>query len=192
MDMEQLLWRLADRYAPASLVPHARPKRFDHAGDLVVGDGRVSWDTPGWTEGGFSHALPPGTHPVHVGAYTDEDRDLVSVVVIPLAEPARIAAARWNRHGYDDIHPVEDYAVLWGEDAMRATLPHEDGLPSFFPGARDRIAAEGGRGWPNVVLDRETGANALVFPVEAENVDGHEITDDDGNLLCLVLTAFDR
>jgi hypothetical protein len=42
------------------------------------------------------------------------------VIVIPLAEPARIEAAKWDVDGYGDVHLIEDYAVLWGEEARSA------------------------------------------------------------------------
>ncbi|WP_433259873.1 hypothetical protein ACQPZF_21940 [Actinosynnema sp. CS-041913] len=199
MDMERLLWSLADRYAPASQVPHLRPTWFDHAGDLVVADGRVIWETPWETEAGFSHALPAGAHPVFAGTrvYPQDSgavRHVVTMIVIPVAEPARIAAAKWGDPGYDDIHRIEDYAILWGGEARRAAPQSDDDVPSFFPGARDRITAEGPHrrqdNWVEVVVDRETGVNAFVFPVEAELVDGFEIVDEEENLLCLVLTAY--
>jgi hypothetical protein len=206
VDVERLLWRLVDKYAPA-LPAHSgtvRPQWFDRAGDLVVGDGRVSWETPWCTEGGFTHGLPVGSHPVYVGtyAYTPDDwnpdafRYATSMIVIPLAEPARIEAAKWDVDGYGDVHLIEDYAVLWGEEAMRATLPFGDDLvPHFVHGARDDIVAKGPHhrraNWVEAVLDRETGANAFVFPVGAENVTGYEIVDGDENLLCLVLVTYD-
>ncbi|WP_112267461.1 hypothetical protein [Lentzea terrae] len=185
-DLEKLLWRLADRYT------RVRPASFGHAGDLVVLDSPITWETPWRTEGGFNHHLPAGSHPVYVGTTPfipdGEDPDAswhtVTVVVIPLAEPSAIAAADWNVPGYHDAHFIEDYAVLWGDEAMRASLPHEeDGTPAF-------VRTAPGDSWTNVVLDRETGANAFVFPVgEAEYVTGHEIVDDQRNLLCLVLVA---
>jgi hypothetical protein len=201
VDVRQLLWRLAEKYTRRSST--VRPDWFDHAGDLVVADGRVIWETPWHTEGGFTHALPAGSHPVHVGAYAhiadrwnpDGFRYFASMVVIPLAEPARIAEADWEVHGYDDIHLIEDYAVLWGDDAQRTTYPYEDDVPSFFPAVRDRIMAKGPHyrrdNWANVVLDRETGLNGIVLPVEAECLSGYEIVDGEGNLLCVVLTTFD-
>ncbi|MBB5954337.1 hypothetical protein FHS29_000907 [Saccharothrix tamanrassetensis] len=202
MDVERLLWGLADKYAPAARVPHRRPKWFDHAGDLVVTDGRVMWETPWVTEGGFTHAFPAGTYPVYAGTSVsnpdDRNRDgirhVVSMIVIPLAEPARIAEAKWGDDGYDDIHLIEQYAILWARGAVHAALMAHDDVPSFFPDARDRITAAGAhrrRGnWVEVVMDRETGVNAFVFLVDAENVGGFEITDEEGNLLCLVLTAY--
>ncbi|MDX8141704.1 hypothetical protein SK854_06255 [Lentzea sp. BCCO 10_0061] len=205
MEMEELLWRLADNYAPArpAYSVATRPTWFDHAGDLVVLNSPITWETPWRTEGGFTHRLPVGSHPVHVGStpFTPDGEDpdaswhTVSMVVIPLAEPSRIAAADWNVPGYDDSHFIEDYAVLWGEEAMRASLPHDaDGTPAFVRDARDDIRARGPRqrqdNWTNVVLEQETGANAFVLPVhDADYVTGWEIVDDQSNLLCLVLAA---
>ena len=204
VETEELLWRLTDRYAPAPPARSVatRPTWFDHAGDLVVLNGPITWETPWLTEGGFSHDLPAGSHPVHVGsvAHVPDGEDpgapwvTVTLVVIPLAEPSRIAAANWDVPGYHDVHLIEDYAVLWGEEAMRASLPHdEDGTPAFVRDAPAEIRARGPRhrrdNWTNVVLDGEIGANAFVFPVhDAEYLTGYEITDD-GGLLCLVLAA---
>ncbi|MCS7475359.1 hypothetical protein ACFFQW_31335 [Umezawaea endophytica] len=197
VDVERLLWRLADRFAPSE---RAKPTWFDHAGDLVVANGQVIWETPWETEGGFVHTLPPGAYPVHVGtsAHTPDDRDpdafryTTRMLVITLAEPERIVDADWDVEGYDDIHEVEDYAVLWGEEAMRSTLPHPDKVPAFFHDVRERIETKGPflrrDNWAEVVLDQETGVNALVFPIIAENLTGYEIVDDEENLLCLVLT----
>jgi len=213
--MESLLWRLADRFAPAeSSYPHVvRPEWFDHAGDLVVANGPVSWETPWYTEGGFRHSIPAGKHPVYVGTYADirdssrpdASRYFASLIVIPLAEPAQVVDATWDVEGYDDIHLIEDYAILWGEEAMRASLPFDDGsVPHFFPAVRDAILGKGPYyrrdNWADIVLDAKTGANAFVFPVSAGNVSGYEIVegeydeddideDDDRTLLCLVLTA---
>ncbi|WP_330270490.1 hypothetical protein OG205_24910 [Lentzea sp. NBC_00516] len=204
MKVEELLWRLADKYAPAppAYSKVVRPTWFDHSGDLVVVDGPITWETPWLTEGGFSHQLPSGTHPVYAGtcAFPPEDEDpeafwhTVTMVVIPLAEPCRIEEANWDVAGYHDVHLIEDFAVLWGEEAMRRSLPHVDDASSFIRDARDGILAKGprhrGDNWTNVVVDRETGANAFVFPVhDSEYVTGYEIVDDEGELLCLVLAA---
>src|SRR3954464_3094581 len=77
--VEELLWRLVDKYAPAppAYSMLVRPTWFDHAGDLVVVDGPIAWETPWLTEGGFSHQLPAGTHPVYAGtcAFPPQDED---------------------------------------------------------------------------------------------------------------------
>jgi hypothetical protein len=205
VDVERLLWRLADRYTRVTPwgPSTARPTWFDHVGDLVVGNEPVVWETPWCTDGGFQHELPAGSHPVHVGGYPHNDdawnpdafRCSASVVVVLVAEPARIAEADWDVEGYDGVHRVEDHAVLWGETAMRATPSHVDGVPTFVVDARDRIASRGAvarrDNWVEVVLDHGTGANAFVLPVARENVTGYEIVDDDENVLCLVLVACD-
>ncbi|WP_444947941.1 hypothetical protein [Micromonospora ureilytica] len=204
MKVEELLWRLVDKYAPAppAYSMLVRPMWFDHAGDLIVVDGPITWATPWLTEGGFSHQLPAGTHPVYAGtcAFPPQDEDpeafwhTVTMVVIPLTEPDRIERANWDVAGYHDVHLIEDFAVLWGEEAMRRSLPHVDDASSSVRDARDGILAKGPRhrkdNWTTVVVDRETGANALVFPVhDSEYVTGYEIVDDEGELLCLVLAA---
>lgn len=206
VDVERLLWRLADKYAPAPPAGSGtvRPEWFDHAGDLVVVSGRVTWETPSHTEGGFTHGLPAGSHPVYVGTHADTPdawnpdafRYSVSMVVIPLAEPARIEAAKWGDDGYDDIHLIEDYAVLWADEHLYPAHHFDDDhVPDFLHRARDDIAAKGPHyrraAWVEALLDRDTGANAFVFPVDSENVTGSEIVDDDGNLLCLVLRTYD-
>ncbi|MCC9710768.1 hypothetical protein E4N62_39375 [Streptomyces sp. MNU76] len=86
---------------PAAYSVAARPTWFDHAGELVVVDGPITWETPWHTEGGFSHRVPAGRHPVYVGclAYPPDGEDpdalwlTVTMLVIPLAEPARIETA---------------------------------------------------------------------------------------------------
>jgi hypothetical protein len=200
VELQQLLSRLADRFMGDE---PTRPAWFDHAGDLVVAQGRVILETPWRTEAGFTHALPAGPHPVHVGSCAevadrrepDGVRYSASMVVVPLAEPARIAEADWRVEGYDDIHELEDYAVLWGEEAMRATLPFEDDVPSFFPAVRDHILTKGPHerrdNWVDVVLDPGTGLNGIVVPVADRTLTGYEIVDDAGDLLCLVLATYD-
>ncbi|MFG1643329.1 hypothetical protein ACGFMK_23795 [Amycolatopsis sp. NPDC049252] len=201
--MAPLLWRLADRFTrggedcPGFV---ARPDWFDHAGNLVVVDGTVRWNTPG-VQGGFCHSVPVGTHPVYVGTYTfgqddwkpDEIRYFTSVLVIPFAGPARIDAAQWDE-GYDDHQELEDYAVLCDDRADgKVEHPGPAGEPSLFEQARDRIRADGPRyrrhNWVDQVVDPATGANAMIFPADAEAVYGIEAEDENGELLCLVFTA---
>ncbi|MCS7475357.1 hypothetical protein ACFFQW_31345 [Umezawaea endophytica] len=204
-DVQRLLWRLADQYTPVERCgPYTvRPTWFDHVGNLEVAGGPVIWETPWRTDGGFMHELAAGSHPVHVGGYArtrdrwnpDSFRYTASMVVIMVAEPERIAEADWDVEGYDDIHHVEDYAVLWGEEAMRASLPLEDGVPSFIPDVRERIEAKGPflrrDNWVEAVLDDQAGLNAFVLPIATENLTGYEIVDDEENVLCLVLVACD-
>ena len=190
----QLLWSVADRFtgsAPECPTNMRRPDWFDRAGDLVVVDGWVSWVSPG-TDMTFRHSVPPGTHPVYVGTFAaagsnwepDGIRYHASMIVLPLADPARIAAAEWDE-GYDDYQPLEDYAVLWDDKAQHAATE-----PAFLPAATDRILTEGRHyrraNWANVVLDEATGANAMVFPAAGEAVEGYEARDSDGDLTCLV------
>ncbi|MBP2335744.1 hypothetical protein JOF41_001922 [Saccharothrix coeruleofusca] len=198
MEMRQLLWRLGDRF-----VDDPKPAWFDHAGDLVVVRGEVVWETPDVTDGAVYHELPAGTYPVYVGTNASPGDDWnpdtfrydVRAVVIPLAEPGRIAEADWDVEDYGGgFQFVEDYAVLWDGQAMRA--PSLTGAASsFFEDARDAIAARGPHfrrdNWATVVLDEETGANAFVFPVSGESVNGYEILDEDENVLCLVLTTYE-
>jgi hypothetical protein len=194
----RLLWRLADRFtgrAPAVPTTMRRPSWFDRAGDLVVVDGTVSWQSPG-VDGGFCHSVPPGTHPVYVGTFAGIEDDWqpdgiryhASMIVLPLAEPARIASAEWDE-GYDDYQALEDYALLWDSRAERAAV-YAGGQPTLFPAARNRILTEGRHyrraNWVNQVVDEASGANVLVVPAAGEAVYGYEARDSDGDLTCLV------
>ncbi len=176
------------------------PTWFDHAGELVVGGGHVIWETPDLTDGGFTHHLPAGRHPVHLGTTArpedpwdpDSFRHTVDLVVIPLAEPARIAEADWDVEDYGDIHLIEDHAVLWEEEAS-LTAGRSTDLPALIARAREDIRARGPHlrrhNWAELLLDAETGANAFVLPVSGTNVTGYEIRDETDTLLCLVLTT---
>jgi hypothetical protein len=204
--MEPLLWRLADRFigrASTSTYGKSRPEWFDHAGNLVVVDGWVSWSSPGFLQGCFSHGAPAGTYPVYVGTYAAGDRwnpdDLryyAGMIVVPFAEPARIAAAEWDE-GYDDWQGMEDYCLLWDGRAQRAATYPGGGSeePTFLPEAKDSIRTHGSlsrrQNWVDVVVDESTGANAMVFPVGHESVNGMEARTEDGTLTCLVFTAID-
>lgn len=194
----RLLWQLADRFtgrAPVNPTNMGRPDWFDRAGDLVVADGTVSWVSPG-VQGAFCHSVPPGTHPVYVGTYASTGNDWqpdgiryhASMIVLPLAEPARIASAEWDE-GYDDYQPLEDYALLWDSRAERAA-EYSGGEPTFLPAARDRILTEGRHfrraNWVDLVVDEASGANVLVVPATGEAVSGYEARDSDGDLTCLI------
>ncbi|HEY0807530.1 MAG TPA: hypothetical protein VGD84_20860 [Pseudonocardiaceae bacterium] len=208
MKMDQLLWRLADRFTgtDGELSGVQRPEWFDRAGDLAVVDGTVSWVTPG-TDGTFCHSVPCGTHPVYVGtsSYVEDvwnpDQILytASMIVLPFAEPARIAAAYWDE-GYGGYQQLEDYALLWDSRAERAAdYSQSVDEPSFFPAARNKIRTEGPlyrrHNWVDLVVDQATGANVMVIPgsgtavsgVEARDGDGAE--DGDGELVCLMFAA---
>ncbi|ACU37779.1 hypothetical protein Amir_3905 [Actinosynnema mirum DSM 43827] len=116
----------------------------------------------------------------------------VDLVVIPFAEPARIAEADWDVEGYGDVHHIEDHAVLREEEAS-LTAGRATDLPALVARAREGIRARGPHlrrhNWAELILDAETGANAFVLPVAGDNVTGHEILDEDDTLLCLVLTT---
>jgi hypothetical protein len=169
---------------------------FDRAGDLVVVDGNVSWTTPG-TDGNFHHEVPPGTHPVYVGTFGSVEDDWspdgiryrTSMIVIPFAEPARIADAEWG-DGYDDHQELGDYALLW--DSRAGHAGDENTLLST---ASERILTEGPfhrrHNWVDVVVDQDSGANAMVFLTSGEAVQGIEARDDDEELLCLMFIGCD-
>jgi hypothetical protein len=209
MEFETLIPELAERLRAE--LTEARPTMdvewpewFDRAGDLVVVDGEVSWATPELLQmGGFSHDVPPGKYPVYAGTWRFDGRDphdvqyRVGMLVVPLAEPERIAGADWDG-GYDDAMDLAQYGCLWDRRAIGATAPHweyeETGKSAFIRNVEDTILPAGAlrtRGnWFNGVADPETGANVLAFPVEGTLVDGYEMRDAAGELVCLIFLSY--
>ncbi|MFE2940505.1 hypothetical protein ACFXKG_15795 [Streptomyces sp. NPDC059255] len=120
----------------------------------------------------------------------------VSMVVLPLADPARIVAADWTDgyNGYEPA-PMDEYAVLCGApfDPMRVSgRDAEDDLRE----AERIITAGDGEGrrvnYAEIVTDPDRRGNALFFPVDGEERNGYEAQEDDGTVVCLAFTAFDR
>jgi hypothetical protein len=179
------------------------PPLIDRAGDLVVVGGMVSWSTPEYENegGGRPHKVPDGTYPVYAGSipWDDEDDGLryyVTSLFVPLAEPERLTTASWDE-GYDSRGPVfENYACLWSERASRATLPHwgDERNEILLKTEKKLLASQAlsRRGnWTNDVVDPETGANMLAFPVYYDiSMTGFEAESEDGQLLGLLFATW--
>ncbi|MFF3749854.1 hypothetical protein ACFYYH_05230 [Streptomyces sp. NPDC002018] len=179
------------------------PPLIDRAGDLVVAGGTVRWTSPAYENegGGRSHPVPDGTYPVYAGSVPWEDEDngpryYVTSLFIPLAEPGPLAASSWD-DGYDGGGPVfESYACLWSERASRATLPHWGDDRSEFLLRTEKELLSGDalsrRGnWTDEVVDPETGANVLAFPVYFDiSMTGFEARGEDGRLVGLLFTTW--
>lgn len=176
---------------------------IDRAGDLVVAGGSVRWTTPEYENegGGRAHEVPDGTYPVYAGSipWDDEEngpRHYVTTLFIPLAEPEQLTTASWDG-GYDSRGPVfENYACLWSERASRATLPHWGDEKNEILLRTEKKLLSGQalskRGnWTDEVVDPETGANMLAFPVFYDiSMTGFEARSEDGRLLGLLFTTW--
>ncbi|MFJ2648459.1 hypothetical protein ACIO1C_17190 [Streptomyces sp. NPDC087420] len=179
------------------------PPLIDRAGDLVVVDGIVRWTTPEYENegGGRAHRVPDGTYPVYAGSVAWDDgesglRYYVTSLFIPLAEPEELAKSSWD-DGYDDRGPeFENYACLWSERASRVTQPHEGDEKNEILRVTERALLSGQalaeRGnWTNDVVDPESGANMLGFPVYVGiSMTGFEATSEDGRLVGLLFTTW--
>jgi hypothetical protein len=175
------------------------PKRLDRVGDLVVVDGSVVWKTPELDEegGGFRHVVPDGTYPVYaesvlVSGYDDEpERYCVETLLILLAEPERLANVNWNDGYGSDAQEFKDYACLVSERAYRATLlnPQHEAIAR----ARKALLSDEARtrrdNWTDEVVDPETGANMLAFPVDEGTVSGFEARSEDDEILAILLVT---
>lgn len=173
------------------------PDRIDRVGDLVVVDNVITWFNPEHTrQGGFIHRVPDGTHPVYAaGTLLDTPYDTVpqrycvNSLLISFVEPERLTMPNWD-WGYDDTsQQLEDYACLMSDRACRAT--QEDPQNAAIARARETLLADRTRtsrdNWTNDVVDPETGANMLAFPVTDGNVCGFEARNDEDELLAVYL-----
>lgn len=197
MDMDTLLWQLADRCTQESI--GNRPEEFHRADDLVVA-GSVTFTEPAPAEWSAFDGVPHGSHPVHIGVVRRRDADsgeestYVTMVVIPLAAPEVIARATFA-DAIEDYQPLgPDLGFLWDSaamDCLRFDGPRPEGFADLdaFVGHVESELATGKAAWLNVRLHPETGSNVLAFPVCAESAGGFEGRDGDGALVCLVLTA---
>lgn len=177
------------------------PEKVRWAGDLVVVDELVRWTSPereNEGDGAFVHRVPDGTYPVYVndgvpgGIHDDGDpgRYRVDTLFIPLAGPERLRTTRWS-DGYPGVgQMLEDYACLRSEGASR-------GEHSAIIRAKQALLSEEARtradNWTNEVVDPETGANILSFPVCRDGqVSGFEaLGEDEETLAILFLTDHD-
>jgi len=172
------------------------PERLDRVGDLVVVDNKICWFTPEiGHEGGFSHVVPDGTYPVYAAGTLSEDADepdryCVNLLFIPLVAPERMTSPIWN-WGYDGVsQELRDYACLMSERASRVT--REDPQNEAIVRARKALLSDQARtrrdNWIDEIVDPETGANVLAFPVDLEGrVDGFEARSKDGEILAILL-----
>ncbi|TDC58077.1 hypothetical protein E1281_02530 [Actinomadura sp. KC345] len=168
------------------------PEKVSWAGDLVVVDTVVRWTSPERENegaGAFVHRVPDGTYPVYVNAGVPEGegepgRYRVDTLFIPLAGPERLRTTRWSS-GYDDVGQLlGDYACLRSQGASR-------GEQSAILRAKQTLLSEESRtrtdNWTNEVVDPETGANILSFPVAPYGeVHGFEALSEDNEILALL------
>ncbi|UCM90425.1 hypothetical protein [Streptomyces marincola] len=191
---------IATKWAPGSLGGWYSdpPQAVRWAGDLVVVGEVVRWTSPereNEGNGAFVHRVPDGTYPVYVNdgvpsGWEDEDpeRYRVDTLFIPLAGPERLRTTRWS-HGYDDVGQYLDgYACLRSEGARRGD---EDGA---IRRAKRALLSEDARTGAshgiNEVVDPETGANMLSFPVcRYGEVHGFEALGEGDETLALLFLA---
>ncbi|MFE9094272.1 hypothetical protein [Streptomyces sp. NPDC007264] len=197
--MDTLLWRWVDHINRDDPSRIKRPEWFAPAGELVL-DEQVTWFGMTTVGGWYHQPWPAGTDkaPVYAGFHWHRQDDAppvarVSVVVVPLADPARITAADWDDgYGGYEPAPLNDYAVLCSD-------PYDPGgsadRETHLRAAERVIAAgdaEGRRAnYAEIVTDPDRGGNALFFPVAAEERDGFEAVEPDGTIVCLAFTAYD-
>ncbi|MCX4403682.1 hypothetical protein ACFV8Z_53665 [Streptomyces sp. NPDC059837] len=199
--MDALLWRWVDHVNRDGEKGMTRPEWFACVGELELAE-TVTWygmATAGrWGHGGLLSG--PSKAPVYAGFYWSQVGDeprvaRVSMVVLPLADPARIVAADWN-DGYNGYEPaaLDGYAVLCGDpfDPL-----HVDGRDAEADLCEvKRIIAAGDRqgrrvNYAEIVTDPDRGGNALFFPVNEEERDGYEALEEDGTVVCLAFIAYD-
>ncbi|MGW0941355.1 hypothetical protein ACWD4O_02215 [Streptomyces sp. NPDC002623] len=200
--MDALLWRWVAHIDRDGALGAGRPEWFSRVGELAVAED-ITWFGMA-TAGRWCHGdLPPGLSscPVYAGFYWHraEDRPPVArvgVVVLPLADPARILAAEWEDDGYNGYEPapLDGYAVLCSGPFDPGHVVGRDPQADLRE-ARRIIAAgdqEGRRdNFAEIVTDPDRGGNVLFFPVEAEERNGYEALEPDGTVVCLAFTAYD-
>lgn len=199
--MDTLLWRWVEHIDRDGDKGMRRPEWFARVGDLTLAE-EVTWygmSTVGrWVHSGL--AARTGKAPVYAGFYRHREDDgpavaRVSMVVVPLADPARIEAADWDDgyNGYEPA-PVDGYAVLCGDPFDPTNIPGRDAEADLREAERIIAAgdAEGLRvNCAEIVTDPDRGGNALFFPVRAQERDGYEALEDDGTIVCLTFVAYD-
>lgn len=199
--MDALLWRWVDHINRNGEKGMTRPEWFACVGELELAE-EVTWygmATAGrWVHGGLLSG--PGKAPVYAGFYWSQVGDepavaRVSMVVLPLADPARIVAADWN-DGYNGYEPsaLDGYAVLCGNPFDPLHVGGRDAEADLREVKRI-IAAGDGQGrrvnYAEIVTDPDRGGNALFFPVNEEERDGYEALEEDGTVVCLTFIAYD-
>ncbi|MFD8765484.1 hypothetical protein ACFV03_42185 [Streptomyces mirabilis] len=199
--MDALLWRWVDHINRNGEKGMMRPEWFACVGELELAE-EVTWygmATAGrWVHGGLLSG--PGKAPVYAGFYWSQVGDeprvaRVSMVVLPLADPARIVAADWNDvyNGYEPA-ALDGYAVLCGNPFDPLHVGGRDAEADLREVKRI-IAAGDGQGrrvnYAEIVTDPDRGGNALFFPVNEEERDGYEALEEDGTVVCLAFIAYD-
>ncbi|WP_055546951.1 hypothetical protein [Streptomyces sp. NBRC 110028] len=137
---------------------------------------------------------------MYAGFHWSQDGDepavaRVSIVVLPLADPARIVAADWGDgyNGYEPA-PVDGYGVLCGEPFDPLHVRGRDAEADLREAKRIIATgdAEGRRvNYAEIVTEPDHGGNALFFPVTGEERDGYEALEEDGTVVCLAFTSYD-
>ncbi|MEW1718612.1 hypothetical protein [Streptomyces sp. NPDC093109] len=177
-----------------------KPEWFAYVGELAL-EGEVTWfgmGRGGWYHGGLPAELSKA--PVYAGFYWRREDGKppvarVGIVVVPLADPARVAAAVWGDgyNGYEPA-PLDGYAVLCSApfDPKRAGV---EGAAAHLRKAKSVIAVGDGEGrranYAEIVTDPDRGGNALFFPVEGEERDGYSAVEPDGTVVCLAFIDYD-
>jgi hypothetical protein len=201
--VDALLRRWVDHVNRDGEMGMTRPEWFAYVGELAVAVAeQVTWFgmTPA---GGFYHGgllSGPSSAPVYAGFYWHRDGEgrpvaRVSMVVLPLADPARIAAADWDDgYGGYEPAPVDGYAVLCSGPFDPVRVSGRDAAADLREAERVVAAcdAEGSRlNYAEIVSDPDRGGNVLFFPVEAAEREGYEATEEDGTVVCLAFIAYD-
>ncbi|MFE3827454.1 hypothetical protein [Streptomyces sp. NPDC059092] len=199
--MDALLWRWADHVNRDGDIGMVRPEWFVCVGELEVAE-EVTWFGMA-TQGRWVHSklLPgPSRVPVYAGFYWSQEDDepkvaRVGMVVLPLAEPDRIVAARWGDgyNGYEPA-PLDGYALLCSDQFDPAHVSGRDAEADLREAKRIIAAADdAGRriNFAEIVTDPDRGGNALFFPVEGEERNGYEAVEEDGTVVCLTFISYD-
>ncbi|CAM5708313.1 hypothetical protein SALBM311S_09976 [Streptomyces alboniger] len=144
--------------------------------------------------------LPAGlrTAPVYAGFYWYGDGNgpvvaRVGMVVLPLADAARIVAAEWN-DGYGAYEPaaVDGYAVLCSNPFDPLHLVGRDAEADLREAKRIIAVGDGqGRRLRLAEIVTDPDRRRLFLPVEAEERDGYEAVEEDGAVVCLAFIAYD-
>ncbi|MFD5748474.1 hypothetical protein [Streptomyces sp. NPDC127033] len=178
-----------------------RPEWFVCVGELELA-GDVTWYGMA-TEGRWVHSKllsGPSRAPVYAGFYWSQMDDepavaRVSMVVLPLADPARIVAADWNDgyNGYEPA-PLDEYAVLCSTAFDPTHVSGRDAEDDLREA--ERIITAGNRegrrvNYAEIVTDPDRAGNALFFPVDGEERNGYEAVEDDETVVCLTFVAHD-
>ena len=199
--MDALLWQWVEHIDRDGGKGMPRPEWFARVGELTLAE-EVTWygmSTVGrWVHGSLARA--DGRAPVYAGFHWSRKDDGPAVaracmVVLPLADPARIAEAEWDDgYGGYEPAPLDGYAVLCGDPFDPTNLSGRDADADLREAERI-IAAGDAAGhrvnFAEIVTDPDRGGNALFFPVEAAERDGYEALEEDGTIVCLAFVAYD-